>query len=297
MAHSGKFQIAAIQWGYRPINQFETFARHVRDLLDQAADSQIVTFSELFTLNLLTSEPKWREFKKADFGRVTKFTAEYQALFSEEAQKRQQVILAGTHLVGETSRNLNTAHLFLPDGTFETHSKTHIFPSESENGTIEGESLKVIDLGFVTLGLMICYEAEVPEIATILARRGAELVLCPSLTTTPAGFWRVRYCVQARCIENQVYCVHCSTVGKLDAPFSEGFGKSAILSPCDTAFPVNGVLAEAQENQTDVITACLDLDLLHENRLNGAAPTYQDRLRRMHFYHAHQDELLPGFPT
>jgi predicted amidohydrolase len=294
MNHSGSVKVAAVQWQHRLLESFDQFASHIQRLLDLASDSQIVLFGEQFTINLLTLETNWRDLAPSDFGRVAQHTEAYRALFREEAIQRGQVILAGSHLVGDTSQNMNVAHLFLPDGSTLTHSKTHIFPVEADSGTREGDLVNVVDLGFVTIGLEICYEAEIPEISTIIARRGAEIILCPSYTITKAGFWRVRHCAQARCIENQVYFAHCSTVGHIGEPIPDGLGRSSILSPCDANFPANGVVAEATENKEDVITASLDLDLLYENRRSGAAPTFRDRLRRASLYQAHQDELLAG---
>jgi predicted amidohydrolase len=291
--HAGAVHIAAAQWEHRMLADFEEFASGVTAMLDRAADAQIVVFPEQFTVNLLTTIPGWERLTPPEFGIVGQFTDDYVALFREEARKRDQVILAGSHLVGTTEANRNRAFLFTPDGGVTTHDKTHLFPVETDSNTSEGDEFTVVDLGFVTVGIAICYEAEVPEVATILARRGAEIILCPSYTITPAGFWRVRHCAQARCIENQVYWVHCSTVGHLGAPIPDGFGKASILGPCDVLFPANGVFAEAAQDRGDVISATLDLALLHDNRRSGAATIFHDRYRRAALYREHVDELLP----
>lgn len=291
--HSGTVSVGVIQWQFQPLATFDDFAARAVALLDRTGDAQIVLFPELFTVNLLTTLPGWQSVTPAEFGLVARYTDEYRALFQAEAQRRDKVILAGSHLVGDSSNNRNTAHLFTPDGEVRTHVKTHIFPAEAGSNTREGDTLSVVDLGFVTIGLAICYEAEIPEISTVLARRGAELILCPSWTVTPPGFWRVRHCAQARCIENQVFYAHCSTVGSVGAPIPDGYGKSSILGPCDVAFPSDGVFAEAVADEEDVIRATIDLDLLYESRRSGAAPTFNDRLRRAAFYRRHMEDLLP----
>ena len=290
--HSGSVTVAVAQWQHHLLADFDEFAARVAGLLDRTGDAQVVVFPEQFTMTLLTTIPGWQDLTPAEFGLVGRYTDAYRALFQEEARRRGKAILAGSHLVGDATENRNTAHLFTPDGAIRTHAKTHIFPVEADSNTREGDQLSVVDLGFVSLGLMICYESEIPEVATILARRGAELIVCPSYTITPAGFWRVRHCAQARCIENQVFFAHCSTVGHVGDPVPDGFGKSSILSPCDVVFPANGVLAEAAQDVEDVVIATIDLDLLYENRRTGAAPTFADRLRRAAFYRKHADELL-----
>ena len=292
MSESPSVRVAAIQWQHQPVASFDRFADVVNGLLDRAAKAEVVVFGELFTVGLLTSLPGWQSFGMSDFARVADFTAHYLDLFTREARARDQSILAGSHLVGTSQENFNTAHLFHPDGTVTSHAKTHLFPLESESNTREGDDVTVVDLGKVKVGIAICYEAEIPELATIMARRGAELILCPSYTITTAGFWRVRHCAQARCIENQVYAVHCSTVGHIGGPVPDGVGQSSILGPCDLGFPADGVLAEARANESDVIEYTLDLGALRENRRVGAAPIFEDRLRHAAFYRRFSDDLL-----
>ncbi len=113
------------------------------------------------------------------------------------------------------------------------------------------------------------------------------------------GFWRVRHCAQARCIENQVYFVHCATGGKVPkGPLPNGWTRSSILSPCDTPWPApNGVVAEAETNVEMVLRGTVDLDLLQQNRETGVAPTYRDRRRRADCYRAwpsHLDQPVPA---
>ncbi|MEH7336479.1 nitrilase-related carbon-nitrogen hydrolase [Neobacillus drentensis] len=132
--------------------------------------------------------------------------------------------------------------------------------------------------------LAVCYEAEIPEVSRILSANGAEIIFCPSYTFTEAGFWRVRHCAQARAIENQVYFVHCPTVGEPGAPLPNGFGRSSILSPCDLAWMPNGIVAEAETNKHTVVTGTVDIDELYENRKTGAATTFVDRTRREDVY-------------
>jgi len=292
MSDSDVLTVAAIQWQHRRLQTFDDFAKHVMTLLDRCRSADIVVFPELFTVSLVTISPVWERLDSSAIGRLTAYTDDYRHLFRGEAVSRKQAILAGSQLVGTASQNLNTAHLFLPDGSSVTHAKTHLFPLEFATGTAEGDELAVANLGAVTIGIAICYEAEIPEVSTILARQGAEVIVCPSYTVTPAGYWRVRHCAQARCVENQVYFVQCCTVGRIGGPILDGYGRSAVMSPCDVEFPADGLLVQAEPDVEDVIEAKLDLGALRANRQGGAAPTHRDRLRRSSLYRLHEDELL-----
>jgi predicted amidohydrolase len=277
-------KIAACNFAVRPVSSFDEFAEHVRGLLDQTSGADLVLFPELFTVELFTTYSDWKDAGVSDLTRIDEFTDEYRNLFEQEAKERSQYIVGGSHLLQDNGRYVNVGHLFEPDGGVRTHVKTHIFPAEADWSTEEGTELEVIDLPFAKVGFNICYEAEIPECAATLTEQGAEIILCPSFTFTEYGFWRVRHCAQARCIENQVYFVHCCTGGQPGAPLPNGWARSSILTPCDSPWTPNGIAAEAVENTEMVVIGEVELDKLYENRERGVAPTYRDRRRRADLY-------------
>jgi len=278
-------QISACQFAVERIASFNDFRARVTWFLEQVPrDSHYVLFPELFTVGLLTTYPNSDKLSAADLIRIEEFTPQYKDLFRAAARDRNQFIVAGSHLERHGDRYFNVAHIFTPDGRDIAHKKTHIFPAESGWQTSEGDELQVWELGPAKVGLSVCYEGEIPEVSRILAVGGAEIILCPSFTFTERGFWRVRHCAQARCIENQIYFVHCCTVGHPGAPLPDGFGRSSILSPCDTAWPANGIVAEAETNRAMVVTGRVDIDELYVNRKTGAATTFNDRIRREPMY-------------
>lgn len=283
---SRNVSIAACQFVLRPIGSFDEFAAQVRGLLDQSMGADLVLFPELFTIELFTTFPDWQNLPVSELTRIDAYTEAYTKLFAGEARERGQYIVAGSHLMQKAGHYLNVAHLYGPAGLVYAHAKTHIFPAEGEWHTEEGDALEAIQLPFATVGFNICYEAEIPECATSLTEQGAEIILCPSFTFSEYGFWRVRHSAQARCIENQVYFVHCCTGGQLptDGPLPNGWARSSILSPCDLLWTPNGVVAEAETHQEMVVRSEIDLDKLYENRASGAAPTYRDRRRRAELY-------------
>ncbi len=287
-------KIAACNFAVRPVGSFDEFADHVRGLLDQTSGADLVLFPELFTVELLTTYSDWKEVEISELTRIDEFTDDYRNLFVQEAKERSQYIVGGSHLLRDNGRYVNVGHLFEPDGGVRTHVKTHIFPAEADWSTEEGTELEVIDLPFAKVGFNICYEAEIPECAATLTEQGVEIILCPSFTFTEYGFWRVRHCAQARCIENQVYFVHCCTGGQPGAPLPNGWAKSSILTPCDAPWNPAGIAAEAIENTEMVIIGEVELDKLYENRERGVAPTYRDRRRRAELYGRWPSHITTG---
>ncbi len=290
---SRSVSIAACQFVIKPVKGFDAFARQVTRLLDKAKGADLVLFPELFTLALFTTFDDWRNRPLTDLVKVDRYTKAYRDLFASEAKSRKQHIVAGSHLEKRGTGYLNVAYVYGPGGLLHTHEKTHIFPAESQWFTGEGDRMEAFDLPFARVGLNVCYEAEIPECSATLTEQGAEIILCPSFTFSEYGFWRVRHCAQARAIENQVYFVHCATGGKVPkGPLPNGWTRSSILSPCDTPWPApNGVIAEAETNVEMVLKGTVDLDLLHQNRETGVAPTYRDRRRRADCYRAWPSHL------
>lgn len=277
-----KINITACQFRVENVSTFNEFQKQVEELINQVPeDSDYIIFPELLTIGL-----------SATFGiqdassvmRIDEYTNQYKELFRSISRKRKQIIIAGTHLERRDNEYFNIAYIFDRNGSYVEHKKTHIFPAEANWCTSEGDDLEVYSIGPVKIGIAVCYEAEIPEISRILSVNGADIIFCPSYTFTEAGFWRVRHCAHARAIENQVYFVHCPTVGEPGAPLPDGYGRASILSPCDSAWPANGIVVEAEMNEHTIITGTVDMDELYENRKSGAATTFNDRNRRKDMY-------------
>ncbi|MFC2946818.1 carbon-nitrogen hydrolase family protein [Virgibacillus sediminis] len=278
-------KITACQFRVEKAASFEVFKNQVEELINQVPeDSDYVIFPELFTVGLLGSFPDQDNLTAADLIKIDEYTSQYKEYFSQLAKKREQIIIAGSHLERREDKYFNIAYIFDKNGSYVEHKKTHIFPAEANWQTSEGDELEVFSIGPAKIGLAVCYEAEIPEVSRILSKKGAEIIFSPSYTFTEAGFWRVRHCAQARAIENQVYFVHCPTVGEPGDPLPNGYGRSSILSPCDHAWTANGIVAESETNTNTLVTGVVDIDDIYENRENGAATTFVDRTRREDVY-------------
>jgi predicted amidohydrolase len=136
---------------------------------------------------------------------------------------------------------------------------------------VAGAGLNVFETSFGRLAVAVCYDVEFPELVRAAARLGAHILAVPSCTDDRQGFLRVRYCAQARAIENHMYVVHASTVGSLPMvpAVSLNYGQSAILTPSDFAFARDGILAEGIPNQETMIVAELNLETIAEVREGG----------------------------
>jgi predicted amidohydrolase len=173
-------------------------------------------------------------------------------------------------------RGANTSVHIGPDGHDRAlYRKIHMFDvevggrsyRESEHEA-PGDEPVVTELadGHV-LGLTICYDLRFPELARILAVRGATVMTVPAAftETTTRDHWEVL--LRARAIENQCFVVAANQVGE-PAPGIRTGGRSMIVDPWGL------VLAQAPDQET-VIVADLDFDRLE--RIRTKLPSLANR--------------------
>ena len=180
---------------------------------------------------------------------------------------------------GENGELHNDCHLFGPSGSRGRQGKLHMTRWEREEWFVSPRSgLTVFETDFGRLAVAICYDVEFPEIARAAGRSGCDLLVVPSCTDDRQGFLRVRYCAQARAIENQMYVVHACTVGSLPMvpAVSLNYGQASILTPSDFRFSRDGILAEGQVNSEMMVLGDLDLDALRVSRERGTVLPLRD---------------------
>lgn len=109
--------------------------------------------------------------------------------------------------------------------TIGIYRKTHLFDNEKEYITA-GESLNVFKTDLGNIGIMICYDLEFPEVARILALKGADYILVPTANMSPYEHHQEIY-AQSRALENEVPIIVCNRTGE-----EEGihfFGESIVV--------------------------------------------------------------------
>ena len=126
---------------------------------------------------------------------------------------------------------------------------------------------------------LICYDVEFPELSRILADEGMNILFVPFLTDTQNGYSRVRNCAQARAIENECYVAIAGSVGNLPKVHNMDiqYAQSVVFTPCDFAFPSNGIKAEATPNNEMTLIVDVDLELLKELNMHGSVRNLHDR--------------------
>ena len=286
-------RITVIQYQLRSIQGWEEFAKQTEYFVDVAANyrSDFAVFPELLTTQLLSC------IEEKDPARsvreLTQHTDAYIEHFQELAVGYNVNIVAGTHLVEEEGRLTNVAFLFRRDGTIDRQTKLHVTPNERRWwGVTGGDELNVMDTDVGKVAIHVCYDVEFPEISRLAVDAGARILFVPYCTEDRQGHLRVRYCAQARAVENQVYVVTAGTVGNL--PDSENmdiqYAQSGIFTPSDFSFPRDGIAAEATANVETVVVGDVDLEVLRRSRRTGSVVQLRDRRHDLYEVRAKRDD-------
>ena len=282
-----KVRLACVQYQMRKVKSFEQFAKQVTFFVDVAADygANYVLLPELFTVQLLSQLDALSP--QEGMKKLSRYTPRLKKLLAELAKRYGVVIIGGSHPVWKGERLLNICHVCLPDGSIVEQPKLHVTPNERRWwGISGGEHLMVIDTPHARIAVLICYDIEFPEAARYLADEGVELIFVPFCTDSRQAYLRVRYCAQARAIENQVYVALAGNVGNLPdvTNMDVQYGQAAVLTPSDSAFARDGIAAEADSNEETVLVCDLDLDALHAARSSGTVTPRLDRRADMFRY-------------
>lgn len=277
-----KCRVACVQYQMRKIKSFAEFSRQLTYFVDIAADygADYVLLPELMTVQLLSATNT--KTPQEGMRKLSDYTQRFVNLLTKLAKQFNLTIIGGSHPthVGDTLQNI--CFVCLPSGEIVEQPKIHITPNERRWWGIQGgQSLRVIDTPKARIGVLICYDVEFPEAARFLADQGVEILFVPFCTDNRQGYLRVRYCAQARAIENQIYVALAGNVGNLPdvSNMDVQYGQAAVLTPSDFAFARDGIAAEADSNEETVLICDLDLDDLHESRNGG---TVTPRLDRRH---------------
>ncbi|MEZ4454252.1 MAG: nitrilase-related carbon-nitrogen hydrolase [Nannocystaceae bacterium] len=188
------------------------------------------------------------------------------AIMAELAKQHQMVIVVP--LYEEAMRGLyyNSAAVIDADGTYLGKYRKHHIPQtsgfwEKYFFTPGNGGYPVFQTRYAKVGVYICYDRHFPEGARALGLNGAEIVFNPSATVAGLSQYLWKLEQPAHAVANGYYVGAINRVGT-EAPWGIGrfYGSSYFVDPRGR------FLAEASEDQDEIVVADLDLDLIDEVR-------------------------------
>jgi predicted amidohydrolase/GNAT superfamily N-acetyltransferase len=278
-------RLGLVQWQMRLFKDYDALVSQIEFFVDAVSDyqSDFILFPELFNAPLMA---QFNHLNEAEAIRgLSSYTDRLLETFRNFAINYNINIITGSmpQAVGEHMHNVG--FLCRRDGSVERYEKLHITPAEqSAWGMKGGTKLETFDTDCGKIGVLICYDVEFPELSRLLAEEGMNILFVPFMTDTQNGYSRVRICAQSRAIENECYVAVAGSVGNLPKVNNMDiqYSQSAVFTPSDFAFPVNGIKAEATPNTESTLLVDVDLDLLKELHTFGSVRNMKDRRKDLY---------------
>ena len=278
-------RLGLIQWQMRPYKNLDELLQQAEFFIDSVSGyrSDFALFPEFFNAPLMAENNHLSESEA--IRELAKHTSAIVDKFSKFAISYNINIISGSMPEIVDNKLYNVGYLCKRDGTVERFEKLHITPNEARVWGMEGGSkIQTYDTDCGKIGILICYDVEFPELGRLLADDGMDILFVPFLTDTQNGYSRVRNCAQARAIENECYVAIAGSVGNLPKVHNMDiqYAQSMVFTPCDFAFPTNGIKAEATANSEMILIADVDIDSLRELNQLGTVRNLKDRRKDLY---------------
>ncbi|NJM16593.1 MAG: GNAT family N-acetyltransferase [Bacteroidales bacterium] len=273
-------RLGLIQWQMRPYKDEKELIQQAEYFIDALSGyrSDFALFPEFFNAPLMA---KFNHLNEPDaIRKLAGYTDKLVEEFAKLSVSYNINIITGSVPEIVDNKLYNVGYLCQRNGSVQRYEKLHVTPDEAKIwGMGGGTDLRAFDTDCGRIGILICYDIEFPELSRILANDGIDILFVPFLTDTQNGYSRVKHCAQARAIENECYVAIAGSVGNLPKVHNMDiqFAQSMVFTPCDFAFPNNGIKAEATPNTEMILIADVDLGLLRELHNFGSVRNLKDR--------------------
>jgi len=259
-------QAANVAAADRPLEEVKQamMEKHERYIADAALrGSQITCLQEIFYGPYFCAEQQTRWY---DFTEPIPDGPTIQRM-QELARKHQMALIVPIYEVEQEGVYYNTAAVIDRHGNYlGKYRKTHIphvAPGFWEKFYFRPGNLgyPTFDLGFVRIGVYICYDRHFPEGARALGLNGAEIVFNPSATVAGLSEYLWKLEQPAHAVANGYFIGAINRVG-VEPPWNIGqfYGSSYFCNPRGQ------IIAQASRENDEVLVADLDLDEIRQVR-------------------------------
>jgi predicted amidohydrolase len=181
----------------------------------------LVCLPENINTDEVVTEDKWKLIESIP-GPTTQRLA--------EKARQHKVYIAASIAERDGDLRYNTAVLIDRRGEIVAkYRKSHLTISEHLlSGITEGNEFVVHQTDFGRVGLMICWDHHFPEVARILALKGAEMIVLPNAADAREGGSLWESAMRMRAVDNHVFIAS-----------AVNFGRSLVVGPDGVILAVN----------------------------------------------------------
>jgi len=273
-------RVAAVQYQLRAITSFDEFAQQVEYFVDVVADYKAdLRCSRTVHASTALDRKQTRGRRRGDCG-AHSYTTRFREMMSRLAVSYNvNIIGARTRRAKPTAKSIMSP--MCSCATAASMSSARCTPPRTSaiGGISRAATAPTSSIRLRSNRILICYDCEFPELVRHVIDQGAAILFVPFCTDERQSYMRVRYCAQARAVENQCFVVMAGNVGNL--PKVENmdiqYSQSCVLTPCDFPFARDGIASDTTPNVEMVAIADLQLDNLRAARQGGTVQNLKDR--------------------
>ncbi len=256
-----KFKIAVVQFEIKQFSPEENLKK-AEEFVKKASFSKakIIVFPEDFVtgpiagrLEFADSENKYRKF------------------FQNLAKKYKIDIVPGSIIEKDKLGFYNTTYYIDSSGKIKSrYRKINLWHPE-KHYLNPGNEVSVFNTKFGKIGLIICWDLIFPEVFRKMAKKGVNIVICPSYWTFEDASVGLKYdknsdakLVDALCagraFENEIIMVYCNPAGNLILPKFKG----KLLGHSQIAVPFMGAIKKLEHNKEEMFVQEVDTAILKD---------------------------------
>lgn len=166
-----------------------------------------------------------------------RYTSVSKQYFIERSKQFPIYFIAGSIATEKENKIYNTCSVYFKGKEIVSYDKTHLFEVHSTHTSYQekdvfspGNTLQTFQIGNVVCGLEICYDLRFPELTRLLAKKGIQILFCPSAFNRQVGPIHWKPLLQTRALENEIF-----VVGTNPAPYTyksySSYGHSMVVDP------------------------------------------------------------------
>ena len=256
-------RVASVQFPIEGNKTEREFLEKVQNFIKEARaeNAELVVFPELFSLDLWPIGSKLKDRKIVED--IASHTPSILSSFIKFSRQYELDLVAGSLPVLENGELLNRSFYIKRSGEVTDQDKLTLTPWGKKVGFATGTKIKTIRTSFGESVILICYDAESPQISNALTRSNVDFILVPSMTESEEGFRRVSLSSKTRAIEHHAYVVVSGTVGSPEKQWLN-IGQAGFFNPQYPGYPA--VLKLGKKNEPGISVFEFDIEKLHKTK-------------------------------
>ena len=171
------------------------------------------------------------------------------------------IVLAGMIEISDSAKPFISQVIAGPKGLLGIYRKSHLSPPEKEVYRA-GQDLDIFSHDNISVGVQLCYEAHFPEISTIMALKGADIIFIPHASPRGTPQEKIQSWLRhltGRAFDNALFIIACNQAGESE----NGLIFPGVIIAID---PAGRVISRYDEGTEKMLLVDLDMDELKDIR-------------------------------